>query len=291
MLFFSCRHHVYELALKAIFEVKIKQVTTSPDIPLFKKPKDNWKNIYPTKIQCYRETERRPTPPCLMPVRHPYRLIGHGTSYRETVELFRTVTELENLLDFYGAEFKNFMARDDYRELIELSIVFLSGDAEKKFKIKLPGAMHQARWMAREIYSLKLSLFSSQLKLNTKDKEALLDVYLFIVIIYVKPWLQWILAVKATYKDLCFLKSLKAYEKVNECISKAASLKFSQDLWYFTDEIAVLALFDDDVDKETKLKMVANLRRKSFLTHEKRYIPSKEELCGSSYGQFDTLIL
>ncbi|GBM53738.1 hypothetical protein AVEN_159542-1 [Araneus ventricosus] len=143
--------------------------------------------------------------------------------------------------------------------------------------------------MAQTIYSLKLSLFSSQLKLNTK--EALLDVCLFIVTIYVKPWLQCILAVKAPYKDLCFLKSLKAYEKVNESISKAALQKFSQQLWYFTDEIAVLPLFDDDVEEETKLKMVANLHRDIFLTHEKRYIPSKEELCGSLYGEFDTLIL
>ncbi|GBO03674.1 hypothetical protein AVEN_162519-1 [Araneus ventricosus] len=86
----------------------------------------------------------------------------------------------------------------------------------------------------------------------TKDKEALLDVCLFIVIIYVKPWLQWILAVKAPYKDLGFLKSLKAYEKVNESISKAALQKFSQQLWYFTDEIAVFAFFNNDVDEETK---------------------------------------
>ncbi|GBM62276.1 hypothetical protein AVEN_264139-1 [Araneus ventricosus] len=118
--------------------------------------------------------------------------------------------------------------------------------------------------MARAIYSLKLSLFNSQLKLNTKDKEALLDVCLFIVTIYVEPWLQCILAVKAPYKDLSFLKSLKAYEKVNESIFKAALQKFSQKLWYFTDEIAVLALFDD-VDEETKLKMVANLHKRNFL--------------------------
>ncbi|GBO27655.1 hypothetical protein AVEN_215865-1 [Araneus ventricosus] len=138
--------------------------------------------------------------------------------------------------------------------------------------------MHQARWMVRAIYSLKLSLFTSQLKSNTKDKEALLHVCLFIVTIYVKPWLQWILAVKAPYKDLCFLKSLKVYEKVNESISKAAFQKFSQHLWYFTDEIEVLALSDDDVDEETKLKIMANLHTEIFSTHEKRYIPSKEEL-------------
>ncbi|GBM60657.1 hypothetical protein AVEN_73326-1 [Araneus ventricosus] len=109
--------------------------------------------------------------------------------------------------------------------------------------------------------------------------------------IYVKPWLQFILAVKAPYKDLCFLKSLKAYEKVNESILKAALQKFSQQLWYFTDKIAVLSLFDDDVDEETKLKMVANSHRENFSTHEKRYIPSNEELCGSLYGEFDILIL
>ncbi|GBO24038.1 hypothetical protein AVEN_11099-1 [Araneus ventricosus] len=102
MLFFLLPPHVYELVLKAVFEVKIKQLTANSDIPLFKKPKDDWKNIDPTKIQCY----------------------------RETVELLRTVTEPENLLA-YGAELQTVMVRDDYRELIELSIVILGGDAEK----------------------------------------------------------------------------------------------------------------------------------------------------------------
>ncbi|GBM76519.1 hypothetical protein AVEN_102302-1 [Araneus ventricosus] len=109
MLFFSCRHRLYELVLKAVFEVKVQNVTTRPDIPLFKKLKDNWKNIDPTKIQCY----------------------------RETAELFRTVPELENLLNFYLDELKNVMVRDDYQELIELSIVFLGGNGEKNLKSDL----------------------------------------------------------------------------------------------------------------------------------------------------------
>jgi hypothetical protein len=46
--------------------------------------------------------------------------------------------------------------RDDYRELIELSLKYLGGDHENKLKIRPPGAMHQARWMARAIYSLKM---------------------------------------------------------------------------------------------------------------------------------------
>ncbi|GBN88394.1 hypothetical protein AVEN_35984-1 [Araneus ventricosus] len=45
-------------------------------------------------------------------------------------------------------------------------------------------------------------VLSSQLKINTQVKEVLLDVCLFIMTIYVKPWLHFILAVKAPYKDL-----------------------------------------------------------------------------------------
>lgn len=255
VLIFACRHHVYELVLKVVFEAKISQVTTSPDIPLFKKFRENWKNIDPEKIQ----------------------------SCTEKLSCFN-VSEIDKLLEFYRTELTKEIVRDDYRELIELSIIFLGGDSKKKFKIRPPGAMHQARWMARAIYSLKISLLSYQFRISNKDKAALLDVCLFIVTSYVKPWLQCILAVKAPYQDLCFLKAMKNYETIDKSISKAALLKFCQHLWYLTDEVSILALFDDDVDLETKVKMIANLTRENPTTHNKRYIASKEELCGPLFG-------
>ena len=36
--------------------------------------------------------------------------------------------------------YKKKIVRDDYRELIEMSIIFLGGDKEKKLKIRPPGA-------------------------------------------------------------------------------------------------------------------------------------------------------
>lgn len=255
MLIFACRHHVYELVLKAVFEAKISQVTTSPDIPLFKKFRENWKNIDPEKIQ----------------------------SCTEKLSYFN-VSEIDKLLEFYRTELTKEIARDDYRELIELSIIFLGGDSEKKFKIRPPGAMHQARWMARALYSLKIALLSSQFRISNKDKAALLDVCLFIVTSYVKPWLQCILAVKAPYQDLCFLKAMKAYETIDKSISKAALQKFCQHLWYLTDEVSILSLFDDDVAQETKEKMIANLAKENPTAHNKRYIASREELCGPLFG-------
>ena len=56
-------------------------------------------------------------------------------------------------------------------------------------------------------------------KLSMKEKQALRDVYLFIATVYEKPWLGCSLAVKMPYQDLCFLKILKGYEKIDKVIS------------------------------------------------------------------------
>ncbi|XP_017468775.1 PREDICTED: uncharacterized protein LOC108360842 [Rhagoletis zephyria] len=138
--------------------------------------------------------------------------------------------------------------------------------------------MHQARWMARAIYSLKICLLQSQCRMTANDKTALQDVCLFVVIIYVKPWLQCTVATKAPYQDLRFLKMLKEYEKVDATISKASISKFSHHLWYLCEETVILSLFDDEVDNQTKKKMIANFNRNKFSDLSKRYDPSKGEL-------------
>ncbi|CAG9792723.1 unnamed protein product [Diatraea saccharalis] len=179
---------------------------------------------------------------------------------------------------FYKSELDKDFIRDDYRELVEPCVVFLGGDMEKKLKLRPPGAMHQARWMAKAIYSLKICLLQSQLKMTAQDKKALQDVCLFIVTLYVKPWLKCTVATKAPNQDLCFLKMLKEYEKVDATISKASISKFSHHLWYLSEEAVILSLFDDDVCNQTKIKMIANLNRNKSSDFGKRYETSKEEL-------------
>lgn len=62
---------------------------------------------------------------------------------------------------FYKAELEKSLIRDDYRELVEICAVLLGGDTEKKSKLKLPGAMYQARSMVKAIYSSKICLLQS----------------------------------------------------------------------------------------------------------------------------------
>ena len=132
-----------------MFEAKIQQVTNSPDIPLFKKYRDNLSNIDSTNIQ--------------------------NLIYLDFVKHYNDC-EIDQLVMFYNCELQKKIVRDDYRELIELSIIFLGGDKEKKMKIRPPGAMHHARWMARAIYSLKICLLQSHFKISMTGKQALRDV-------------------------------------------------------------------------------------------------------------------
>lgn len=259
LLLFACRHHVYELVLKTVFETKIKQITKSPDIPIFKNFRDNWKNIDSSDIELS----------------------------LDFVKDHIAETNITSLLLFYKAELEKGFIRDDYRELVELCVVFLGGDTEKKLKLRPPGAMHQARWMAKAIYTLKICLLQSQFRMIAKDKKALKEVCLFIVTLYVKPWLECTVATKAPNQDLCFLKSLKEYEKVDAIISKAAISKFSHHLWYLCEETVLLSLFDDEVDNQTKMKMIANFNRDKISDFGKRYDPSKEELTHKLFGKLN----
>ena len=87
---------------------------------------------------------------------------------------------------------------------------------------------------------------------------------------------QGSLAVKAPFQDLCFLKTLEGYEKVDKVISQAALSKFCQQLWYLSEEIAALSLFYDAVDEETKVRIVANLERECLFDLQKKDFPTDE---------------
>lgn len=72
------------------------------------------------------------------------------------------------LVKYINDQLATFQPRDDYKELLQLSLIFLGDENAKDFKIRRPGALHRARWMAKLIYSLKIFLFRSQFKLTAR---------------------------------------------------------------------------------------------------------------------------
>ena len=71
---------------------------------------------------------------------------------------------------------------------------------------------------------------------------------------------------------------------MDKVISPAALSKFCQHLWYLPEEIAALSLFDDAVDEETKVRIVANLERECLFDLQKKYFPTKEEISRWLHG-------
>ena len=79
-----------------MFEAKIQQVINSPDIPLFKRFRDNWSNIDSTNIQIY----------------------------LDFVKQHYTDCEIDQLVMFYNCELQKKIVRYDYHELIEFLSYF-----------------------------------------------------------------------------------------------------------------------------------------------------------------------
>lgn len=97
--------------------------------------------------------------------------------------------------------FQKFHSRDDYKELIELCILFLGERPNETYNFRAPAAMHHARWMSKALYSLKIYMFKKQFKLSNKETDGLAAINIFIVRYYLRAWFTATDAVSSPNND------------------------------------------------------------------------------------------
>ena len=94
---------------------------------------------------------------------------------------------IENLCDeinaFPSEMLRVSQPRCDYKELLELGLIFTGYMKNPTFKI--PGAMHRARWMAKAIYVLKIYLFRDEFPLVASEKNMIRRLSIFLSSIYI----------------------------------------------------------------------------------------------------------
>jgi hypothetical protein len=83
------------------------------------------------------------------------------------------------MISFTQKQLKQFQPRDDYKELLNLTIIFLGGTPEKGISVRTPAGRHRARWMAKAIYSLKVYLFREQIKLTKREEKGIRKICVF----------------------------------------------------------------------------------------------------------------
>src|ERR1700761_184969 len=137
-------HHIFELVVEATF-AKCFGLSSGPDISLFKRFQSLWKLIYCTKFDPMMADDLESS----------------------TTSVFSTCKK--RVISFCSNKLQSAQPRDDYRELLELTITVLGGCLRRGFKFICPGAIHRARWMALVIYAIKIFLFRKQFPLSRSE--------------------------------------------------------------------------------------------------------------------------
>lgn len=147
---------------------------------------------------------------------------------------------------------------------MELVLIFLGEIPPKGINFKKPGAASSARWMAKILYSFKLYMFRDQLRgtacaLSKAQIKGLKDFCIFVVAVYVRYWFLTPHAASAPRADLEMVVTLDNYSKIHPTISKVALKKMLGHLWYLSEELVPLSLFDAKVSVQTKREIISSM--------------------------------
>lgn len=232
----ACRHHVYEVMLKTAFETKFG-ATSAPTITSFDRFKKEWNNI-----------DQRNFEP------------GVGDPFIENA-----VRDVSNdVIQFCKSELKKNFARADYKELLELTLIFLGEDRGIIHFCK-PGSTSTVRWMSKALYVLKMQMFMHEFdEYSASDKRAIRDLSIFVVRLYTKAFTQCTDPLGAPKNDLNFLKAIQNYATIDQDISSKVLKKFGTHLWYLHPENVGLAFFDKNVSVDEKRRMTQRLESLSI---------------------------
>lgn len=254
LLWTACRHHVGEVILTHVWNNLKVEPSSGPEVSIFKRFQSKFSGL---TVDDYTDL------------------------VFDEIVVKREMTETLAVLQSQGLYNQ---ARDDYKELIDLCIVYMSGSvhATNNFSFKQPGALHKARWSAKVIYAIKLVLMQNKIcselpkasvfSGNAKPQiNKLVRFVRFVTIVYVKWWVTCPLAVDAPFRDLELLKALDEYSTVDPSVAEVAKKAFSNHLWYLAEDLVPMALFSDVVPNDTKQNMVdALLKMPNIDVHSKR---------------------
>lgn len=230
LFFLSCRHHISELLLKAVFALNFGK-SSAPDVLIFDRFARKWKDI-------------------------DVRNFKNGMvdkAIRSTI----SNNDIEEHKKLCLSKLQSYHTRLDYKELLELSLIFIGEEVPNLKQFRLPGATSHARFMAKAIYDYKMFLFRDEFNMTMKELNGIRSICNFLARLYVRYWFDCTHAIEAPRRDLRFIKD--AIEYFDKKVSGVLLDTIRNHLWYLSEEAVGLAFFDSEIPLETKRKMVEAL--------------------------------
>ena len=230
VMWYGCRHHVPELMAKAAWYTLFEE-DLQPTVGFFDQIKASWSQIDQDKSIKTLE----------------------GDLYNKEVALhyYREVLQKRSRQG-------KFYLRDDYKELVETSMVLL-GEAPPNFSWKKPGAAHKARFCSFGIYINKAVAFSEQLDLDKEVVEPLIRVATFIATLYVPYFISASTGCDAAVNDLEMFKKLNIFSNTESDLAESALAVLCRHTWYLQEETVPFALFSKKLTIDEKSRLAAKL--------------------------------
>ena len=155
--------------------------------------------------------------------------------------------------------------RDDYKELVNLALIYTRIQSSLGLTPQRPGAASRARWMRKVVYYLKIVLLSHQNSLNSIFDTTCLNKLNFFVDFsincYIPYWINCTVASAAPGNDLDLIKTLQSYKSTDEKCPNSVLSAINRHLWYLVEEPVPLSLFDDDTSQSVKAKVAEALNQ------------------------------
>lgn len=230
LLFLPCRHHISELLIKAVFELNFG-ITSAPEVLPFNRFLKNWKNMNINNFQ--------------------------SGLMDEEIRAKLTAAEITLHKNFCSKALESEYARGDYKELLQLSMLFIGEDVPNFTHLRLPGATSHARFMSKEIYCYKMFLLREEFTMTSFELKGIRNICIFLTRMFIPYWFGCMSSVNAPRQDLQFIQDALSYFDVR--VSDALLHKIKNHLWYLSEEAVALSFFDEIISFEIKRKMVQGL--------------------------------
>lgn len=247
----ACRHHIFELHTRHVWE-SISGKPDRPIKPLLKRFQTEWDQL---------------------------------DKSTEDLNLYEWPSK-SSAFYYFAAEVRKWgehcleaetFPREDYRELLELTVVYLGGSTTRKLFIRKPGAHHRARFMHNEIYFLKMELMAKRFSLSQEELRNVHAMAEYVALFHSRAFLSSRIAASAPINDLKFLSAMYLYRKEeNEETGQAAINSCQRHLWYLTQELVVLVIFDENhpsIFREQLAKTLFNTNRPQSFSPGKPTFP------------------